>query len=614
MSNWIDKYKNLVISSHKLHIIVADVDSLFEYMELKQAFENDGYKILTAKTGLAVRLNFELEVRDSQSKYLIIAPSNYLPLPDIETLVHFQAIGLPQMFPNLDAKAIKGLSFNALCLLSNIKPYEELSHDKTLKFLLENLYNVDFDTLTNNKAKERILNSLITVLLEKNGINQPLTNFLTNISKPYFPELISMGLTNSNLVRFIQEQWQSYVDNENSLLDFKEPLLNKSLGYLFAFEYLKPVKVSPAKYDGFPKPLKIGVYVDEQGHNDNELEGLIEYLKQQLEIIEDIADQWFKIIQVLANAKLKYLLSGNDALKESYLKIESAFNNRFQRFIENTYGSLFSLSGVRKPVVVSRILEHINARPAKKKALIVIDGMNYWQWNILGRALIDTGLTYSSNASLAFIPTITAWSRQAIFKGEKPDLSEDNSKESKLFKTYWSKNAVPAWQIDFKRFGVNELLSVDSISNDTTILGLVCNDLDDIMHGSILGNSQLKTSTEQWIEKSKIVQSISELKAKGFQIYITADHGNIEAIGLKNLTLKEKVGALSRGKRHLHFTNETLLENFLEQNQNLLLGKKGLSVYLKQQEAFTIENSQIITHGGSHLWEVIVPFISINEQ
>lgn len=613
MSNWIDKYKKLVISSHKLHIIVADLDNLFEYMELKQAFENDGYKILIAKTGLAVRLNFELEVRDSQSKYLIIAPANYSPLPDIETLVHFQAIGLPQLFPNLDAKAIKGLSFNALCLLSNIKPYEELSHDKTLKFLLENLYNIDFDTLTNNKAKERILNALITVLLEKNGINQPLTNFLTNISKPYFPELISMGLTNSNLVRFIQEQWQSYVDNENSLLDFKEPLLNKSLGYLFAFEYLKPVKVSPAKYDGFPKPLKIGVYVDEQGHNDNELEGLIEYLKQQLEIIEDIADQWFKIIQVLANAKLKYLLSGNASLKGAYLKIENAFNNRFQRFIDNTYGSLFSLSGVRKPVVVSRILEHINARHAKKKALIVIDGMNYWQWNILSKKLVDAGLIYSSNASLAFVPTITAWSRQAIFKGEKPDLSEDNSKEGKLFETYWLKNGVQAWQIEFRKFGVNEPLAVGNISDDITILGLVCNDLDDIMHGSILGNSQLKTSTEQWIEKCEIVRSISELKAKGFQIYITSDHGNIEATGLKNLTLREKVGTLSRGKRHLHFTNETLLENFLDLNPNLLLGKKSLSVYLKQQEAFTKENSQVITHGGSHLWEVIVPFISINE-
>ena len=613
MSNWIDKYKKLVISSHKQHIIIADQDSLFEYEELQQAFENDGFKLITCKTALAVRLAFELEVRDASDKYLIIAPSNYFPLPDIEMLVHFQALGLTKLFPNLDAKAIKGLSFNALCLLSNIKPYEELSHDKTLKFLLENLYNVDFDTLTNSKAKERILNALITVLLEKNGINEPLTKFLSTIAKPYFPALVTKGLTKINLVNFIQEQWQSFVDKGNSELDFNESLLNKSLGYLFAFEYLKPVQVSPKKYESFAKPLKIGIFVDQQGHNDNELEGLIEYLKQQLEIIEDIADQWFKIVQVLANAKLKYLLSSNETLKGDYQKIENAFNVRFQRFIDNNYGSLFSLSGVRKPVVVSRILEHINAKPAKKKALLVIDGMNYWQWNILGKALSNADINFTSNASLAFIPTITAWSRQAIFKGDKPDLSADNSKEAKLFETYWLNQGVPSFQIDFKKFSVNDPIAIESITPDTTILGLVCNDLDDIMHGSILGNGQLKTSTEQWIVKSKIVNTISALKAKGFQVYITADHGNIEATGLKNLTLKDKLGALSRGKRHLHFTNETLLDSFMELNTNIEVGKKGLSLYLKKQEAFTTENSQVITHGGSHLWEVIVPFISINE-
>jgi hypothetical protein len=614
MSNWVDKYKKLVISSHKQYIIVADQDNLFEYAELKQTFENEGYTILNCKTDLAVRLVFELQVRGSAIKYLIIAPASYEPLPDIEMLIHFQVIGLPQLFPNLDAKAIKGLSFNGLCLLSNIKPYEELGHDKTLKFLLENLYNVDFNTLTNSKAKERILNALITVLLEKNGINEPLTKFLTSISKPYFPALVSNGLNNGNLIKFIQEQWQLYVDNENSLLDFKEPLLNKSLGYLFAFEYLRPIQVSPAKYNGFPKPLKIGVYVDEEGHNDNELEGLIEYLKQQLEIIEDIADQWFKIIQVLSNAKLKYLLTDNEVLKAAYQKIENAFNIRFQRFIDNTYGSLFSLSGVRKPVVVSRILEHINAKPARRKALLVIDGMNYWQWDILSKALLDAGINYSANATLAYIPTITAWSRQAIFKGDKPDLSEDNAKEAKLFESYWLSRGFSAYQITYKKFSLREPLSVENISADTTILGLVCNDLDDIMHGSILGNSQLKTSTEQWIAKSKIVKSIVELRAAGFQIYITADHGNLEATGIRNLRIKDNVGALSRGKRHLHFTNEILMEEFLAQNSNFEVGKRGLSVYFKEQEAFAIENNQVITHGGSHLWEVIVPFISINEQ
>jgi hypothetical protein len=613
MSSWIDKYKKLVISSHKQHILIADQDSLFEYEELQQAFESDGFILITCKTALAVRLAFELQVREASDKYLIIAPSNYFPLPDIEMLVHFQALGLTKLFPNLDDKAIKGLSFNALCLLSNIKPYEELSHDKTLKFLLENLYNVDFDTLTNSKAKERILNALITVLLEKNGINEPLTKFLSTITKPYFPALVTKGLTKINLVNFIQEQWQSFVDKGNSELVFNESLLNKSLGYLFAFEYLKPVQVSPKKYESFAKPLKIGIFVDQQGHIDNELEGLIEYLKQQLEIIEDIADQWFKIIQIMANAKLKYLLSENEELKGSYQRIENSFNIRFQRFVDNTYGSLFSLSGVRKPVVVSRILEHINAKPAKKKALLVIDGMNYWQWNILGKALSNAYINFTSNASLAFIPTITAWSRQAIFKGDKPDLCADNSKEAKLFETYWLNQGVPSFQIDFKKFSVNDPILIESITPDTTILGLVCNDLDDIMHGSILGNGQLKTSTEQWIVKSKLVNTISELKAKGFQVYITADHGNIEATGLKNLTLKDKLGALSRGKRHLHFTNETLLESFMELNTNIEVGKKGLSLYLKKQDAFTTENSQVITHGGSHLWEVIVPFISINE-
>jgi len=614
MSNWVDKYKKLVISSHKQHIIVADQDNLFGYAELTQAFENDGYTIHGCKTDLAVRLVFELQVRDSDKKYLIVAPATYRPLPDIEILVHFQPIGLSQLFPNLDAKAIKGLSFNALCLLSNIKPYEVLSHDRTLKFLLENLYNVDFDTLTNNKAKERILNALITVFLEKNGINEPLTKFLTNITKPYFPSLVTNGLNNANLVRFIQEQWQGFVTNGSSLLDFKEPLLNKSLGYLFAFEYLSPIQVTPEAYDNFPKPLKIGVYVDENGHNDNELEGLIEYLKQQLEIIEDIADQWFKIIQVLANAKLKFLQSGNEFLKQAYSNTENAFNIRFQRFVDNTYGSLFSLSGVRKPVVVSRILEHINAKPAKKRALLVIDGMNYWQWNILGKALTDAGIGYSSNASLAFIPTITAWSRQAIFKGDKPDLSADNSKEGKLFEAFWGKQGVSMYQIEYRKFSVNEPLQTADISPDTTTLGLVCNDLDEIMHGSILGNSQLKMSTEQWINKSKITDTISALRAKGFQVYITADHGNVEATGLKNLTMKDKVGALSRGKRHLHFTNETLLQGFIDQNPDVEVGRKGLSLYLKKQEALTNENSQVITHGGSHIWEVIVPFISINEQ
>ncbi len=613
MSNWVDKYKNLVISSHKRHILIADQDNLFGYEELQQAFVNEGFTLLTCNSSLSVRLAIELHVKGALEKYLIVAPGNYYPLPDIEMLVHFEAIALSRLFPNFDAKAIKGLSFNALSHLSNIKPYEVLSFEKTLKFLLENLYNVDFDSLTSSKAKERILTALITVLLEKNGINEPLTNFLSTIAKPYFPVFITNGLTKSKLINYIQDQWHSYVDKDITEIDFNESLLNKSLGYLFALEYLTPVHVSLETYNRFSKPLKIGVFVDTDKHVDNELEGLIEYLKQQLEIIDDIADQWFNIIQVMSNAKLKYMLTSNVELKENYLKIENELNNRFQRFIDNAYNSLFSLSGVKKPVVVTRILEHIKSKPAHKSALIVIDGMNFWQWKMLEKALTYLSIGFTSNASLAYIPTITAWSRQAIFKGDKPDLSTDNSKEAKLFEDYWLNNGLSSYQISYKKFSINDSLNLADISPDTKMLALVCNDLDEIMHGSILGNGQLKTSTEQWIAKSKVGSVIAGLKSLGYQIYITSDHGNIEATGIKNLTIKDKIGAISRGKRHLHFTNETLLDNFKSQNTNIEVGRKGLSLFLKKQEAFTLENSQVITHGGSHIWEVIIPFISINE-
>jgi len=264
--------------------------------------------------------------------------------------------------------------------------------------------------------------------------------------------------------------------------------------------------------------------------------------------------------------------------------------------------------------VVSRILENINSRAAKRKALIVIDGMNYWQWSLIAKELTKAGIVYSAKASLAYIPTITAWSRQAIFRGEKPDLSQDNSKEGKLFMDYWLKQGFASYQVDYQKMSVNTPLDINSVSNDIAILGIACNDLDDIMHGSLMGDDQLKASTQQWIEKFKVVNFISDLAKKGFQVYVTADHGNIEARGINNLKLKDKVGTLSRGKRHVHFTNEILLNSFLEENNNLDIGRKDLSLYLKHKEAFTTENDKVVTHGGSHFWEVIVPFISINER
>lgn len=260
---------------------------------------------------------------------------------------------------------------------------------------------------------------------------------------------------------------------------------------------------------------------------------------------------------------------------------------------------------------IFRILEYIKSQPAKRKALLVIDGMNYWQWDLITNALPGNDLVITQGTSMAFIPTITAWSRQAIFKGAKPDLNPNNSKEAALFEDYWKRNGYSNYEIGFAKLGVNKNLDIETISESITMLGLVCTDLDDIMHGSILGDHQLKASAIEWIKQSHIVQQILTLHTLGFDIYITSDHGNIEAVGVKNIRVKEKVGALSRSKRHLYYENGTVLSTFQESNPNLEYGIKNTSVFLKDKTAFTEENSIVTTHGGSHLWEVLVPFITI---
>ncbi len=213
-------------------------------------------------------------------------------------------------------------------------------------------------------------------------------------------------------------------------------------------------------------------------------------------------------------------------------------------------------------------------------------------------------------AVFAFIPTITAWSRQAIFKGDLPDLSQNNSREQNDFVEFWKKYGYAEYDIGFTKFSVAAPSNSIEYLNKS-IIGLVCNDLDDLMHGSLMGDEQLYLSTKQWLDKGMLANMVLQLKQEGYRVFLTTDHGNIEAEGIKSLKMTEKFGALSRSKRHLRFSNETLRDDFLKRNSNLHISMDGLSLYLKDKSAFVSENERLITHGGSHFWEVIIPFIEI---
>lgn len=594
------------IQAYQKNLLIFDKDSIFSYAETVSEAQDSGYRLIYIESAYDFRINFELN-RKTTERLAFISKSVFPVLPDILRDTKILNLSLHDFFPFFDNNALNGLSFSVLSTLSGLKIYTSLGYNETIKFVLENIYSVDFDTLKSVSGKERLLNALITVYLEKNGVNKPISDFFSQQTKPYFPELTTAGLSKKSILEFVTLKWNSWVTEHDRSIDFEEFCLAKTVGHLFIKGLILPVKVTREKYDSLES--KIGVYYDVNQSLLDECQSILNYLNDTLPNIEDKPQEWFELIQILARAKLMTLKCESKELHTQFQSIETRINERFQLFVESNFNSLITRSGSKHPFIVTRILEYIRYQANKKKALIVIDGMSYWQWLELSEAIKIEIKDIENKATLAFIPTITAWSRQAIFKGDVPNLDESNTREQKDFVSFWKKYNYTEHEIGFYKVGINA--NSEEIKSDKTIVGIIINDLDEIMHGTLMGNEQLYQSTKQWIASGMLVQLILKLKQEGFKVFLTTDHGNVEADGIKSLKMNEKFGALSRSRRHIRFSNETLKKDFLNRNSSFSFGIDGLSVYLKDKSAFVPENERLITHGGSHFWEVIIPFIEI---
>ena len=108
---------------------------------------------------------------------------------------------------------------------------------------------------------------------------------------------------------------------------------------------------------------------------------------------------------------------------------------------------------------------------------------------------------------------------------------------------------------------------------------------------------------------------VNSLLEKGFDVYITADHGNTQCLGIGN-EKKFGVETASKGKRMLvlkDFANKKeLIEkyNLIEIPKDYLMNEYDYFV-CSSNSAFENKNTQLMSHGGITLDEVIVPFIEV---
>jgi len=318
---------------------------------------------------------------------------------------------------------------------------------------------------------------------------------------------------------------------------------------------------------------------------------------------------WAVVSRLIAQGISKTI--GTPKFEELYDQINKA-NTVFQETLQTSYPQTKNSSAVKKPRIVSKILDYLNFNFREKKiALIVVDGMALWQYELLKNRLPGTK---NEEVIYSWLPSITQLSRQAIFRGDIPltDYRQVPTSEEKLWKMYWKEKGCHAFEVVYQHEKI-DFSNIDSV----TKLAIVFKDLDNKMHGST-DYADLLMLTRNWIERSRITQIVSDLLSKGFTVFLTTDHGNIQAKGWRGLQGREKLGTNksgSRSQRHIEYSEQWLSDEFMANNpemENSVI-KEAQALYFKNDLSFSNEES-LVTHGGAHLLEVLIPFVEIKNE
>ena len=281
-------------------------------------------------------------------------------------------------------------------------------------------------------------------------------------------------------------------------------------------------------------------------------------------------------------------------------------NSRFQQFLADNY-AMIQASGC--PQNAPRIVTHIQPflrRKQERCALVVVDGMNYWQ----GQMLMDSikrnlGRDCSCDCIYSWLPSTTELSRQAIFKGARPDADylQNPTNEKSLWMSYWRANGKMDYQLHYQHSGdVQHEYSAE-------LIAYVNVELDEMMHNS-KNYKYLYYNTSVWVNEKSTIAQIQRLLEHGYKVYITTDHGNIEGVPYKKLCTQEKLGA-TYSLRHISVSSAMDKGLFKEEHSGHLTQiARNNTFHPIGREIF--HTDECVTHGGTHWLEVLIPFITIN--
>ena len=284
-------------------------------------------------------------------------------------------------------------------------------------------------------------------------------------------------------------------------------------------------------------------------------------------------------------------------------------NRRFRNYILNQYGKLSTIMDRERPVLVSRAMDFMHEH-SKKFVIIVMDGMAEFDWRILSKSF--HGVRYQQTAAFAMIPTVTSISRQCLLSNKYPrELVNpwSQSKEKQEFTECAKNMGFAETQISYQR-------GYDADFGSLIRCGaVIINDIDDMVHGQKQGRIGMFNDVGVMAKQKKLVDMAQRFLSAGFDVYITADHGNTTRRGMGKLM---STGVETETKSRCML----VLKGFADKDS--MKEKYGLlefpKTYLPKEydylicdigDSFDAKGEDVMSHGGISIDECVVPFIKI---
>jgi hypothetical protein len=377
----------------------------------------------------------------------------------------------------------------------------------------------------------------------------------------------------------------------------------------------------------------IGLKIDSQAVQTRRFQRLLESIEASAPAEESRHAEWlafaFRWAELLA---LRY--DDRQVFEADLLRRFSEFYDHLERvffnWVRRRYASLYNQPSM-PPVMVHHLPRYLSRRikeeGIEKIALLVVDGLSLDQWITIRRELTDIHdpqWTMRENAVFAWIPTVTSVSRQATFAGKLPLFFAGSifstDKEPALWNQFWQDLGLLPNEVAYiKGLGDGPLRRLEETIAHPKVraIGLVVDKVDQIMHGMELGTIGMHNQVRLWVRQGYIYGLLNCLLAAGYEVHLTSDHGNIEAVGIG----RPAEGSIAdlRGERVRIYSNDVLRKKILTDFPQthvwpaIGLPEDYLPLMALRRDAFVRSGDRLVAHGSISLEEVMVPHIEIRK-